>query len=212
MKVLVIGGSSGLGRATIDALNDDHYVINAAPSSIDSVENIALDLTSNKSINDFLSFVLEEHPDLGCVIHSAGLYQSDESLNIGFEEIDKIFLVNTTGVMKITNKLLPILEQNKGLLLVVGSVNVRKRNHLVYTPSKCALQAYVEYLQAVYREKDVRITILNPGLMNTQLFEHAGATRDKSDSMNPADVARVIRQVVDNTSVEFSEIVVQPKK
>lgn len=210
MKILVIGGSSGLGLSTIELLRENHTVINAAPSKVEGLENYELDLTNNESVRSFTNEVLEKHPNIDCLIHSAGLYQSDESLNIDSEEIDRIFSVNTTGVMKITNKLLPLLQKNKGAVIIIGSINVHKRNHLVYTPSKCALQAYVEYLQGV--EKDVRISMINPGLMNTQLFEHAGATRDKSDAMNPQDIAHIIEYIIENENVEFSEMNIQPKK
>lgn len=210
MKILVIGGSSGLGLATIKLLEENHTIISVAPSAVKGIENYKLDLSSNESIHSVTDRILTAHPDIDCVIFSAGLYQSDESINISFEEIDTIFSVNTTGIMKFTNKMLPLLEKNKGLLIFVGSVNVYKRNHLAYTPSKCALQAYAEYLQNT--KSAVRITMLNPGLMDTQLFEHAGARRDKSDSMKPEDIAQVIEQVVENKNIELSEIVIQAKK
>ncbi len=205
MKIIVVGGCGGLGRAIIRSLQK-HEVINASQNVVEGVTNIPLDLTNNESILSFINEVQENHSDLDCLIHSAGLYQSDESLNISFEEIDRLFLVNTTGVIKTTNKLLGLLEKNKGLVVVIGSINIKKRNHLVYTPSKCALQAYVEYLQ---EQQNVRITMCNPGLINTELFENAGAKRDKSDAMRPEDVAQVIKQVVENTTVEISEIIVK---
>lgn len=216
-KTIITGASSGLGHEIAQKLiNKGIEVINLSRTSSKlNLTNIQTDLTKNEDIEDAIDVIKKEHNDFDLLILCAGVLHWHDVGEFPVDEIDKDFAVNITGTIKLTNGLMPIIRQNKGDVVIIGSTSsfVSYGKDSVYVSAKHAVLGFIRGLQAEYKKEDVRIIGFHPGGFNSQLHVKAGSGLDSKDLMDPADLASLIINILElPRTVEVSEIIVNRKK
>src|SRR4029077_9902086 len=118
-----------------------------------------------------------------------------ESINT--TEIEKMFRINTLGVVYSVEAVLPsMLERRRGHLLAVSSLAAFKGlpGESAYCASKAAVNAYLEGLRISLRKKGILVTTICPGFVQTEMTPMDSST----PLIMPAEAAaaRIVRVIV----------------
>ena len=229
---LVTGGSRGIGRATALALAEDgadvaiHYNRDeaAAKETADAVRGLgrrAMTVAAAIQDNDGLAAMAEEvQGELGAVgilVNNAGVASQGRSvLKTDAAELDKLMRIHALGPHELCKLLLPgMREQERGDIVMVSSM-ATKYNAAgggPYNMGKAAMEALAFTLAAEERRHGVRVNVVAPGLVETEMGRRlmkatAGVDdlRQIDDQMpfgrvcQPEDIANTIRHIVSDRS------------
>ncbi len=230
----VTGASSGIGEATARELAQHGFDVVLGARRLERLERLAseiidaggaarpmpLDVTDQASVDAFVEAV----PDLHLLVNSAGGAFGREP--VAGADVDawlRMYDLNVLGTARMTRAFLPALERSgDGHVVVVGSIAGFEvySNGAGYTGVKHAERALVQTLRIEALGKPIRVTEVNPGLVETEfsLVRFAGDERKAKqvyEGMTPLtaeDVADCIVWAATRPSrVNVDEIVVRPR-
>ncbi|NCX48781.1 MAG: SDR family NAD(P)-dependent oxidoreductase, partial [Gammaproteobacteria bacterium] len=177
-RVLVTGGTTGIGQAVLRQLVDaGHEVISTSrnPQPEDaSVEWFTLDLSHPVSVEAFCKSSCWDKP-IDAVFNNAGFGLIAPIESASTEAIRQQFEANYFGTMAITQKAMEHFRQHKqGVLMVNTSIGGRMAFPYFgyYNATKHALEASYESLWYECRESNIRIKIIEPGFTQTNFATH----------------------------------------
>lgn len=185
---IITGASSGIGEATAFALAEAgcHLALGARRS--EKLEKVAekirqtfkvrvftnaLDVTQTPQIDAFVAATQKEFGRMDILVNNAGLAKGTDLLIDGKEQDWETMLeTNVLGVMKITRAVLkPMLSQSEGGHIInLGSMAglIYYSGGSAYCASKHALRAVTGVLRHELLGKPIRITSIDPGLVETE--------------------------------------------
>jgi NADP-dependent 3-hydroxy acid dehydrogenase YdfG len=210
---LVTGASSGIGAATVRALAGAGFATVAAARRLERCQTLAaevggrafaLDVTDPASV----AALAAELQDVSVIVHGAGGALGQEPIAEADEERWRaMYESNVLGVVRVTKALLPALERSgAGHIVVLGSVAGVEvyRGGAGYTGAKHAVHALTQTLRLELLEKEIRITEIAPGMVETEFsLVRFGGDRERAEAvyrglepLRAEDVADVIAFVV----------------
>ncbi|TDE10513.1 SDR family oxidoreductase [Dyadobacter psychrotolerans] len=181
--VLISGGSAGIGLeiAKLFSANGNKIIITGrnkerldkALSQLNNATGIVSDVSDSKDTEALVETLVNDFPDLNIVINNAGqAYLYDVSNSAGaFEKAEDEILTNYLAVIRLNEKLLPLLKSRTEAAIVnVSSVVAFVPGSLAtYSASKAALHSYSQSLRiALARTSDVKVFELMPPLVDTE--------------------------------------------
>lgn len=197
--VWITGASSGIGEAlaTEVALQGPSVLLLSAPAAfLPELEEVAgrcrqsgvtthtipFDLANSKEIRLAYEKAKEISPVIDMVFHNGGISQRSLVEETPPDIDRKLFEVNFWGAVELTKLVLPgMLEQGRGHFAISASIaglfGFRYRS--AYAASKHALCGYFESLRTETHDRGIKVTLLFPGRVNTNISLHA-LTRDGS--------------------------------
>jgi 3-oxoacyl-[acyl-carrier protein] reductase len=195
-KVLITGGSRGIGRATAllfaqagadVALN---YVINqkAAEEVLRSVEKLGrrcliykADMSSRSDVERMAEDVLAKWGELDTLVNNAGVWTYLEMGKMEESVYQETMGINVDGVFYATNAVVPAMKQHgRGCIVnVTSTAGVRgEALHSHYAASKGALHALTKSLAVELAPFGIRVNAVAPGWVDTDMsapsFSEAG--------------------------------------
>ena len=199
--VLVTGSSSGIGRAiTEHLLKSGATVIGIArnhnkyqPNS-DNYKTFDVDVSDLKTLPSSLKEILAEFPKLDGLVSNAGYGQFGGLENNSADQIYSYICANLTSHMVITRMVLPHFKaQKRGDIVYIGSeaaLDGGKKGSL-YCAAKFGLRGFSQSLREECASTNVRVSIINPGMVRTEFFENLDfRPRDEAvNAIEPDDVA-----------------------
>jgi NADP-dependent 3-hydroxy acid dehydrogenase YdfG len=233
---LVTGASSGIGEATAIALAAEGAKVALAARRRDRLEAledklgangaataIALDVTDEQACRDAVSATRDRLGGLDIVINNAGLMLLGPILEADTEDWRRMINTNVLGLMYLTHAALPhLVAQGSGDIVNISSVagRVARLGSGVYNASKWGVNAFTESLRQEVTERGVRISVVEPGLVDTELGDHITNAEAKAAtkewkasirSLKADDIARAILYVVTQPDhVAINEVLVRP--
>lgn len=180
-KVLIIGASSGIGKYTVEAFEDQGDCVFKTRRSIAKIDGFnndqswyELDLSKKDSIDNFIVKIQNKISEIECIIFNAGHDQGGrKKFHLGsLNDWENILQSNIVGYLRLLHGLLPELlkKENIDLVFVNTSLYFHPREQMAaYQASKFALAGLVESLRLDYAESSLRIGSIYPGLTKTQL-------------------------------------------
>lgn len=217
-RVLVTGGSSGIGLATAELLASAGCAVTVAGSDPDRVRRAARTVAGRRGaparaerpvgemVCDFadpgaveeLTGALAAGPAYGLVVHSAGVGLRSPAAGTAVTDLDRLLAVNVRAAIALTGAVLPaMLALGRGRLVFVGSIAgaVGAAGESAYAASKAALAGYADSLRTELAGTGVGVTMLLPGVVDTAFFDRRGAAYHR-DRPRPVAVGRVARALV----------------
>jgi NAD(P)-dependent dehydrogenase (short-subunit alcohol dehydrogenase family) len=198
-KVLVTGASSGIGRAVATALIARGWEVwgtsrdPARLADVSGLRPIALDLSSDASIDRALRAGLEEAGHFDVVINNAGNAIWGPLELLAPEQEKAQFQILVFGPMRIIRAVLPSMrEQGRGLIVNVTSLTAQFVVPYLgaYSAAKAALASMTWSLQMELHKEPVRFVDLRPGDIRTDFNDVMGHTRDRQDAAYAKDAER----------------------
>jgi NAD(P)-dependent dehydrogenase (short-subunit alcohol dehydrogenase family) len=199
--ILITGSSSGIGLATaLHFARKGHEVYaslrnpEAAPELTQAIADEKLPVTLVKlDVNDEASVqrgVAEVHRQAGHIdvlVNNAGVTDSGAIEVVSIEAAQKLFETNYFGAIRVVRAVLPTMrERRNGTIVMLTSIAGRlaTAGHGHYTASKHALEAASEILAQEVRAFNIRVAIIEPGVVLTPIFAK-GWRAARSQSLNP---------------------------
>lgn len=235
--ILITGASSGIGEATARRFakeGRDLLLVARRKEKLESLEkefrslgvnviSSVLDVRNGESIRAWGKKNTALLEKTSVLINNAGLAKG----MVPFQESDpsewkEMTETNIDGVLSMTHLLLPFfLKKNEGHIVNMGSVASRwiypKGN--IYCATKAAIHAFSESLRLDLLGKNIRVTEISPGLVETEFSEvrfNGDKTRAKKvyegiKALSPEDIAEAIYWAVKLPShMNVQEMILYP--
>lgn len=161
------------------------------------IVTVPLDIASDASVRDAVTTVREHTNLLDMVINNAAIASgpNDKEIRKGIDYGDmlRLFEVNTLGALRVTQALLPLLEDSswKRLCFISSEAGSIARSQRVewygYCMSKAALNQGVRYLHDTLRPAGCTFRLFHPGWMRTYM----SGVRNERAELEPDDVANI---------------------
>jgi len=221
--VLVTGASSGIGRAVAqNLLQQGHHVIGVSRDcrkftrQMDSFSPVQLDLNRLADIPQKMRQVQQLFPEIDAVVFSAGRGQFGSVEEFSYPQIETLMTLNFTSQVFLTKALLPALKRKANSdLIFIGSEAALKgsRKGAIYCASKFAVRGFTQALREECGNSNVRVCLINPGMVKTAFFENLTFEPGdhESNAILPEDVAEAVSYVLGSRAqIVIDEINLSP--
>lgn len=196
-NVLVTGAGSGIGRATAEAFVAAGDAVVAAmrdpvrSGPVPGARTLTLDVSDDSSV----SVALAGLAPFDVVVNNAGISRSGPVETIDLDDARAQFETNYWGAVRVIRAVLaPMRERGSGLIVNVSTVGGRtpaRGYHAFYQGSKHALRAMSEALRWELAPFGVRVALIEPGFVATNIFDRGGYRDAPAASPYAADEAWV---------------------
>ena len=182
-RILLTGGTTGIGRATLAMLAEEGARIltfgRNAPELEDALANarnhggdvqgLTADVSTSQGVAAVFAAVDEKLGGLDILINNAGVAikpvqdVSDDEWRYGVE-------TDFVGYLACARAALERIQAG-GHILFVGSVSAESKSpgHSTYAATKAGIQVYAETLRKEVAERDIRVTLIEPGMVSADL-------------------------------------------
>jgi len=181
-KIIVTGGSSGIGKATAKRLTEMGAQVLITGRSEDRLRKAAdaigcdwlvADVAKQEDVNKTFNWVETNwYNQLDVLINNAGLGEFAPVEETSMESYHRVFGVNLFGPIMMIKKVLPIMRNKKaGSIVNIGSTSSMKgfSNGSAYSASKFALRGFTQSLLEEVRQYNIRVFQVNPSEVTTAL-------------------------------------------
>jgi NAD(P)-dependent dehydrogenase (short-subunit alcohol dehydrogenase family) len=174
MRVLVSGGSSGLGAAVVNAVSaagGKPYVLDLRPP-VDGVPHVAVDLADTRAAERAARELAEHAGGLDAVVTAAGIDHPGQLSDVDGAEWDRVVQVDLLATAAVVRGALPYLRQANGRVVTVAStLGLRAvSDATAYCAAKFGVVGFTRALAAELAGQ-VGVTLLIPGGMRTAFFD-----------------------------------------
>ena len=234
---LVTGASSGIGEATAIALAEAGAAVAIGARRTDRLDALAarlrktgasvleleLDVTDEAACADAVRRTREELGGLDVLVNNAGVMLLGTIVGADTEDWRRMLSTNVLGLMYMTHAAIDgMVDQGSGDIVNISSVAGRtaRKGAGVYNASKWAVNAFSESLRQEVTGRGVRISLVEPGAVTTELTDHITQPDAKAASeqmytsmrsLEAEDIARaVLYMVTQPPHVAVNEVLVRP--
>jgi NADP-dependent 3-hydroxy acid dehydrogenase YdfG len=224
---LVTGSSSGIGAATARRLAAEGAAVALVARRRDRLEELAAairadggtalvaaaDVTSQASATGAVERAAAELGRLDIVVNNAGIMLLGPALDAPIEEWDRMVALNVQGLLYVTHAALPHLVRAAGdsprgvtdLVTITSTAGrVARPGSAVYNLTKFGAAAFCEALRQELVGRRVRVSVIEPGTVDTELASHlredirqAAQTQVAAiEPLRPEDIADAVAYVV----------------
>ncbi len=240
---LITGASSGIGRATAlriaaegasvaiiarreERLTDLATQIQAAGGT---ALTLTADLTDATAAEAVVSRTVGELGRLDTVVNAAGLMLNGPTDELTLRDWDRMIDINLRGLLYVTKPAIPHLlaAAEDGTRRVADLVNISSvagrfaaPTTAGYNATKFGVTAFTESLRQEYTQRHLRVSVIEPGRVDTELFDHREGSAEgftamfgQIDYLQPDDIATAVAYIVQNPRhVAINEIVIRPSE
>ena len=217
---LITGASSGIGAATARRAAEAGYRLVLAARSKDKLDALADELGGKEravavqcDVTDFsqqqavVAAARYTFDRVDVVFANAGFGAKRGFLEETPEHWRDMVLTNVLGAAYTIRATIPALKETKGHLLLTSSVAGRRAlSGSLYSATKHAVTAMAEAARQDLNDTGVRVTSIEPGMVDTPFFDN----RPKG-ALEPDDIARAVLYAVSQPAhVDVNEILIRP--
>jgi short-subunit dehydrogenase len=207
VTALVVGASSGLGRALVKELaRHQHDLLLVASDARDleavaadlhlrhgvAVRTLALDLGREADPGARIAAALSGLPSpLAAMLLPLGFSREDDDLSLDAAHIGQLLAINLHAPLAIVHALLPRLLEARGTVVLfssIAAVRGRGRN-VVYAASKRALESLHESLSQRFAPNQLRVHLYRLGFLATNLTHGMHLPTPAAD---PSTIAKTV--------------------
>jgi NADP-dependent 3-hydroxy acid dehydrogenase YdfG len=218
---VITGASTGIGAATARAAVEAGFRVVLAARSEDKLRALAEELGGQERALAFRCDVVEwEHNErliastleafgrVDVVLANAGFGAKRGWLEETPEHWRSMVLTNVLGAAYTARAAIPALKETQGHLLLTSSVAGRRAlSGSLYSATKHAVTAMGEALRQDLGETGVRVTLIEPGMVDTPFFD----SKPSMEALQAEDIARAVMYAVSQPRhVDVNEILIRP--
>lgn len=184
--VLITGTSKGIGLETALAFGRAGYKVFATMRNPEMAHDFrkkisdeslsivisAMDVDSDESVKRGIEAILKEIGTLDIIVNNAGIERHGSVEELKISDFKAMMETNYFGVLRCIQSVLPQMRKNqKGCIINVASIAGHVSNSPLggYAASKFALEAISEALAQEVKPFNIRVAIVEPGIIDTQM-------------------------------------------
>ena len=238
---LVTGSSSGIGAATALRLAAEGAAVALVARRRDRLDDLAstiradggtalvvpADITSRDQATGAVEQAVAGLGRLDIVVNNAGVMLLGPAIDATVEEWDRMVAINVQGTLYVTHAALPHLvsaaadspRRVADLVTITSTAGrVARPASSVYNLTKFGAGAFSEALRQEMLSRRVRVSVIEPGTVDTELTDHLRddireAARNQTASIEPLrpdDIADAVAYIVTrDRRVAVNEILVR---
>ena len=189
-KVVIIGGTSGMGLATAKMLLDGGarvLVTGRSQVGLESAEKelgkgalvVSSDARSLTALDALAAQVKAEFDTFDLLFVNAGFSIRAPLESITEAVYDEMFNLNAKGPLFAVQKLAPLINRGGAVVLTTSVANVKGMpGQATYGAAKAALRSFARGLAAELLRLDIRVNAVTPGPIDTGILEKAFPDKD----------------------------------
>jgi NADP-dependent 3-hydroxy acid dehydrogenase YdfG len=216
---LITGASTGIGAATARMAVDAGYRVVLSARSADKLEALAQELGADRALavpadvgvwednQRLAAAALDGFGGIDVVFANAGFGAQRSFLGDSPEHWRDMVLTNVLGVAYTIRATLEAVRERAGHVVLTSSAAGRRSiMGSLYSATKHAVTAMGESLRQEVNGSGMRVTVIEPGMVDTPFFDNPGEGRLEAE-----DVARVVMFAVTQPAhVDVNEILMRP--
>ncbi len=232
--VAITGASSGIGEEAARAFSREGYPLLLMARRVERLVALNLpdclyeevDVTDLESFRKAVEKGEERFGPIDCLVNNAGVMLLSKAHLQDVAEWERMIDINVKGMLNGIHLMLNgMIERQAGTIISIASVAGLKPgpNLAIYSGTKFAVRAISESIREEAAPHDVRVTVISPGLVETELLDHTtvpelresfeGLKEPMGGFLKPSDVASAILYTYQQPSnVCVREIVLAPTK
>lgn len=200
-RIIVTGAGSGVGRKLALKLLEKGASVLAVDISREALDETVkhsgnhkklftyvVDISNKDAVFSFVDQAIIEHKKIDGVINNAGIIQPFVHLNeLDFERIERVMNINFYGTLYMIKALLPhLMKRPKAHIVNVSSMGgfLPVPGQSVYGASKAAVKLLSEGLYSELKNTNVKVTVIIPGGMATNIKKNSNVAQKSSDQSN----------------------------
>jgi NAD(P)-dependent dehydrogenase (short-subunit alcohol dehydrogenase family) len=211
-KVLVTGASSGIGAALAEGFARQGAVVGICARRANRLDATlsrlrehapdsrawAIDLADLDGIAAFAARVVDELDGVDILVNNAGIPKRRDVTRLSPGEVESVMHINYFSPVRLTLALLPTLIARGGRIVNISSVAARLGPPIesAYAASKAALTAFSECMAVDLRDTEVGVHVVNPGVLDTELFHLPDNETGFHDSVEMLPVDAIVEPVL----------------
>lgn len=205
---LVTGGGRGIGRAIVLALSGEGCDVAIASRTLSEVQSVAreigksvramaiqADVSEPEDVDRMVEDTLRTFGRINVFVNNAGVAIFKPIPELTLEDWDRTMAVNLRGAFLCTQKVADVMiKQRSGSIITICSSASRKAypNQAAYVASKHGLLGLTKGLNLELKPYGIKVHAICPGGVDTRLTADARPGTDRSDWMQPDDIAHVV--------------------
>jgi NAD(P)-dependent dehydrogenase (short-subunit alcohol dehydrogenase family) len=210
---IVTGASRGIGRAISVALGAEGATVALAARDQEALAKTAsevaeaggiafpvnVELTDEASIKQLVKRTFGQYGRLDILINNAGITHSAPLETTRTEDLDQCWAINARAPFILCREALPLLKRvERGTIINISSVVGVKGYPLqsAYTASKHALRGMSMSLAEELRGANVRVHVICPGGVDTEMVSRVRPDIRKEDLIGPGEIAELVLYLV----------------
>jgi len=215
-RILVTGGTTGIGRATALELathgahvlisgTDPQHLKDALESFANAggkVEGILADLGTKEGVLELFAAVDERLGGLDIAILNAGIAEKGPLVEMSHEVCNDIVNVNLSGYISCSIESLKRMKGEGGQIILIGSMSAEEcgKNSATYVASKSGIRGFSKSLRKEVNPLGIRVSLIEPGKVGTDMQEGSPEEQEKAEQeltmLTSEDIARSVMYVL----------------
>lgn len=181
-KIVVLGGSSGIGKVTAERFAKEGWQVFVAgynlPQCAETVNTLdgdghfacQLDVRNEADLNNLHKIVQEKFGDFDALVNSIGISQNQSAVDSNFSEWDNSLQVMLYGSVKACRALVPLIKDG-GRIIHITSIHYERvaDGSSAYGMAKAAITQFVRSLALELAPKNILSNAIAPGFVNTPM-------------------------------------------
>ncbi len=194
-KVIITGCASGIGKEMTKNLlskgaivfgldiNQDNLKELESEVNSDKLKTYKVDISKKEELKKFHDKYIKDNKNVDILINNAGIIQPFINIvDLSDDVIDRVMNINFYGAVNLTRLFLSDMIDSKGETYIVNVSSMGGffpfPGQSVYGASKAALKLFTEGLYSELRDTNVRVMVVCPGAMNTNIMDNSNVKKN----------------------------------
>ena len=220
--VLVTGGSSGIGKATIRKMAEAGAIAVTIARDAKTLDEVrkefedaglrlithAVDVADPQQCEAFVKFMNEEHGGIDILVNNAGrsIRRGIENSFDRFHDFERTMEVNYFGALRLTMGFLPaMIAKRKGHVINISSIGVLTNapRFSAYVASKAAMDAWARCAASEFADRGIEFTTINMPLVKTPMIAPT-KLYDQVPTLTPDEAADMVVEAIIHKPVRIA--------
>ncbi len=220
--VLVTGGSSGIGKATIRKIAEAGAIAVTIARDAEQLEETRLefeaaglrlithvvDIAVPEQCAAFVNLMNEKYGGVDILVNNAGrsIRRGIENSFDRFHDFERTMEVNYFGALRLTMGLLPgMLAKRKGQVVNISSIGVLTNapRFSAYVASKAAMDAWTRCAASEFADRHIEFTTINMPLVKTPMIAPT-KFYDNVPTLSPEEAADIVVDAIIHKQVRIA--------
>jgi NAD(P)-dependent dehydrogenase (short-subunit alcohol dehydrogenase family) len=209
LRVLVTGASSGIGAGLAEEFARQGATVGICARRQDRLDEVlarcrqyapdsrrwVCDLSDPQAVDGLAAAALDELGGVDVLVNNAGIPKRRHVTRLDMATVESVMNINFFSPVRLTLALLPhMLERGSGRIINLSSVaaTLSSPGESAYDASKAAITAFSESMAVDLWETGIKVLLVYPGLVDTELFSLPDNDPVLSSSIEPVPVSELV--------------------